>query len=209
MTLTDDRAGSTTAGSRLDAVHPLIADRWSPRAFDPAPLGDDDVALLLEAARWAPSSRNHQPWRFLVGRDGDSTHAGLLAAMAPPNRAWAQRAPLLIAALVRRTDDGVPSHGAYELGLAVAQLTAQAQARGLHVHQIGGFDTAAVEEPFGVPDEFAAVVLLAVGRTGDPALLPDWARGREGAERERLPLEGIAFSGRFGSPLPLDDGFAA
>jgi len=165
--------------------------------------------VLLEAARWAPSSRNSQPWRFLVGRDGDTTHAGLLAAMAPPNRVWAQRAPLIVAALVHRTTDGVPSHGAYELGLAVSQLTAQAQARGLHVHQIGGFDARTVEEAFGVPEAFAVVVLLAVGRAGDPSSLPEWARGREGAPRTRLPLEEIAFAGRFGSPLPLDDGYAA
>jgi hypothetical protein len=103
----------------------------------------------------------------------------------------------------------VPSHGAYELGLAVSQLTAQAQARGLHVHQIGGFDTAAVEESFAVPGDFGVIVLLAVGRPGDPALLPDWARAREGAARERLPLQDLAFADRFGSPLRLDDGFAA
>lgn len=191
----------------VPAVHPLIAERWSPRAFDPAPLGLDDVTALLEAARWAPSARNDQPWRFLVGASDatPATHDGILATLAPPNRAWAQHAPLLVAALVRvEEEDGAErAVGPYELGLAVAQLTAQAGALGLHVHQIGGFDAAALSSAFEVPEQYRVVVVLAVGRLGDPGSLPAWAQAREGAARSRLPLDEIAFAGAFGRPLDL------
>lgn len=208
-------AASRAAGTEV-AIHDLLAERWSTRAFDPAPLHDDDVAALLEAARWAPSAMNHQPWRFLVGRsDGevaDPTHDGLLAAMADSNRLWAQRAPLLVAALARVEEaDGAPrAIGPYELGLAVAQLTVQAHALGLHVHQIGGFSADAVRDAFDVPSAYRPVVLLAVGRLGDDAHLPGWARERETAPRERLPLQEIAFAGSFGEPaLPTREPAAA
>lgn len=210
-------AGTTrpgTARTRSDApgVHPLVADRWSPRAFDTAPLPDAEVVSLLEAARWAPSAMNAQPWRFLVGRtteDGpDATHTGLLGTLAPPNRAWAHRAPVLVAALTRVFEDDGSARAVapYELGLAVAQLTVQAESLGLHVHQIGGFDADAVIDAFEVPVGYRPLAVLAVGRLGDAADLPDWARAREGAARSRLDLEDIAFSGRFGQAF---DGLAA
>jgi nitroreductase len=190
-------------------LHPLLAERWSPRAFDPTPLSDDDVAALLEAARWAPSAMNHQPWRFLVGRqdsDGaDATYKGVFDALAGGNQQWASSAPLLVAALVRTTeDDGAPRTIApYELGLAVSQLTVQAHALGLHVHQMGGFDAAQLSDAFVVPASYTPVVVLAIGRQGDAASLPGWAAERETAPRERLDLDEIAYADGFGLPLAV------
>ncbi|MFN8169089.1 MAG: nitroreductase family protein [Candidatus Nanopelagicales bacterium] len=210
MTVTTVRPGTPAALGRTARteveIHPLLAERWSTRAFDASPLADDEVAALLEAARWAPSAMNHQPWRFLVGRTGaagpDATHAALLEAKAGSNQVWAGRAPLLVAALARVEEaDGTPrTVGPYELGLAVAQLTVQAHALGLHVHQVGGFSADAVSAAFDVPSAYRPVVVLAVGRQGDDEHLPDWARERETAPRERLALEEIAFSGSFGTP---------
>ena len=191
------------------AIHPLLAERWSPRAFDATTLADAEVAALLEAARWAPSAMNHQPWRFLVGRSGadgaDATLQGDLRragrtqpAVGRPGSAARRRAR------TRRGGDGSPrAVGPFELGLAVSQLTVQAHALGLHVHQMGGFDAAAVSAEFDVPAAYRPVVVLAVGRQGDADALPDWARERETAPRERLPLGDIAYADSFGTPLAI------
>ena len=197
---------TATATTTRAALHPLLQERRSTRAFDPSPVAGDALLALLEAARWAPSARNDQPWRFLVGRLGDPTHERIFATLGGGNRAWAGSAPLLVAALVRvREDDGSDRPvGPYELGLAVAQLSLQAAALDLSVHQIGGFDADALAEQFDVPSGYRAVTVLAIGREGDAAGLPDWARAREGAPRTRLPLDEIAFAGRYGVPLDLD-----
>ena len=186
-------------------LHPLLADRWSPRAFDRTPLEDADVTALLEAARWAPSANNYQPWRFLVGRvstDGvDTTYAGLLDSLAEFNQLWASAAPVLIAAAVEveHEDGSAREIAPYELGLAVSQLTVEAAARGLHVHQMGGFDAERLAETFAVPPQYRAVVVLAVGRLGDPETLPTWAAERETAPRDRKPLTEIAFTTTWGN----------
>jgi len=113
-------------------VHPLLAERWSPRGFDRAhELGDDSLTALLEAARWAPSAQNSQPWRFLVTRRGDQARDRLFAALAPGNQAWAGAASALVLVAARTADDdGRPqSHALYDTGQAVAALVTQAQAR--------------------------------------------------------------------------------
>jgi len=195
-----------TASTEVD-LHPLLAERWSPRAFDRTPLEDADVTALLEAARWAPSANNYQPWRFLVGRQGvegaDSTYKGIYDALAEFNQLWASAAPVLVAAIVEvEPEDGSAREIApYELGLAVSQLTVEAAARGLQVHQMGGVDAAQISDEFGVPPQYRTVVVLAVGRLGDPESLPAWAAERETAPRERKPLADIAFAGSWGTPL--------
>ncbi|MGE0818467.1 MAG: nitroreductase family protein [Candidatus Nanopelagicales bacterium] len=196
----------STATTTPAALHPLLAERRSTRAYDASPVHDDALHALLEAARWAPSARNDQPWRFLVGRLGDPTHAAIVDTLGGGNRAWAGAAPLLVAALVRvREDDGSErAVGPYELGLAVAQLSLQAAALDLSVHQIGGFDADALAAVFDVPEGYRAFTVLAIGREGDASGLPEWARARERAPRTRLPLAEIAFAGRYGVPLDLD-----
>ena len=172
-------------------VHPLLAERWSPRGFDRAhELGDDDLTALLEAARWAPSAGNSQPWRFLVTRRGEQAHDRLFAALAPGNQAWAGAASALVLAAARTAaDDGRPQPWAlYDTGQAVAGLVTQAQASGLSVHQMGGFDPAAVRAGFGLADPLTPVVVLAIGRPGEAAGLPGPLAEREAAPRTRRPL---------------------
>ena len=183
----------------------LLAERWSPRAFDGTAVASDDLAALLEAARWAPSANNYQPWRFVVGQtttDGaDATHKGIFDALAEFNQVWASAAPVLVAAIteVEHEDGSVREIAPYDLGLAVSQLTIEAAARGLVVHQMGGFDTDQVSATFGVPSQYRTIVVLAIGRLGDPESLPAWAAERESAPRERKPLAEIAFADTFGT----------
>src|SRR5580765_1613299 len=173
MTALDERI--TTAS----VLHPVLADRWSTRAYDDVPVDAQAIAALLEAARWAPSAMNAQPWRFLVGqRDAngpDVTWQAIYDTLAEGNRIWADRAPVLILAVTQTTnEDGSPRPvAAYELGLAVSQLTTQAHSDGLHVHQMGGFDAASASQALGVPAEFTPYVVIAVGRRGSDDHLPD------------------------------------
>jgi nitroreductase len=175
-------------------VHPLLAERWSPRGFDQEhELGDVDLTTLLEAARWAPSAGNSQPWRFLVTRRGEPAHERLFVALAPGNQAWAGAASaLILVAASTAGDDGRPQPWAlYDTGQAVAALVTQAQADGLSVHQMGGFDTGAVRAGFGLPDSLTPVVVLAIGRHDGPAGLPEPLAARETAPRTRRPLSDL------------------
>src|SRR6201985_709524 len=193
-------------------VHPLLAERWSPRGFDRAhEIGDEALAALLEAARWAPSAGNSQPWRFLVtrrrepGHDrrraapsrgsgsprrGEPAHDRLFAALAPGTQAWAGRASALVLVAARTAgDDGRPQPWAlYDTGQAVAALVTQAQADGLAVHQMGGFDTDAVRAGFGLADALTPVVVIAVGRQDSTVGLPAPLAAREAAPRTRHPV---------------------
>ena len=172
------------------SVHPLLAERWSPRGFDRAhEIGDEALAALLEAARWAPSAGNSQPWRFLVTRRGEPAHDRLFAALAPGNQAWAGAASALILVAARTADDdGRPQPWAlYDTGQAAAALVTQAQADGLAVHQMGGFDTDAVRAGFGLADGLTPVVVLAVGRQDSAAGLPGAAGRPRGGAADQAP----------------------
>ena len=180
-------------------VHPLLAERWSPRGFDRShELGDPALTALLEAARWAPSSQNSQPWRFLVTRRGEDAHDRLFATLAPGNQAWAGTASALVLVAARTaTDDGGPQPWAlYDTGQAVAALVTQAQADGLSVHQMGGFDTAVVRAEFGLDDTLTPVVILAIGRRDGTADLPEPFAAREAAPRTRQPVDDLLLPAR-------------
>src|ERR1700734_3343960 len=187
------RHSLTKAASTTVPVHPLVAERWSPRGFDREhELGDEALNALLEAARWAPSAANSQPWRFLVTRRGEDAHGRLFAALAPGNQAWAGSASSLVLVAARTaTDNGDPQPWAlYDTGQAVATLVTQAQADGLSVHQMGGFDTAAVRAEFGLDGTLTPIVILAARRRRvrtdsgvnranalrPPGIWPPWAR---------------------------------
>lgn len=188
------------------AVHPLLADRWSPRSFDAAhTLGDGELVSLLEAARWAPSAYNAQPWRFLVGRRGDTTYLRILDALIPFNQEWAHASSLLVAAVAQeRVEDGVPQPGpAYDTGLATAQLALQAHALGLHAHQMSGFDADALRASLGVPEGFRPLSVVAVGALAPAELLPPKLRERETAVRERRSGAETFFTHTWGTPLPV------
>jgi len=187
-------------------VHPLLAERWSPRGFDRAhEIGDEALAALLEAARWAPSAQNSQPWRFLVTRRGELAHDRLFAALAPGNQAWAGQASALVLVAARTAgDDGRPQPWAlYDTGQAVAALVTQAQADGLAVHQMGGFDTDAVRAGFGLAGALTPVVVLAIGLPGDATGLPEPLAAREAAPRTRHPLSDLLL------PAPAEHAVAA
>src|SRR3954447_22012816 len=150
-------------------VHPLLAQRWSPRGFDTAHVLDDAaVTALLEAARWAPSANNTQPWRFLIAHRGDEAFDRLRDLLAAGNRGWAPAASALVLVAAQTVDAaGLPRPWAlYDPGQAVAALTVQAEADGLHTHQMGGFDAPAARREFGLDGSLEPVVGIAVGRRG-------------------------------------------
>jgi nitroreductase len=179
--------------ARTDApLHPLLAARWSPRALDPAhELSPEQLTCLLEAARWAPSASNTQPWRFAVALRGSAEHAALLDALAPGNRIWAHAASaLVVAAAETVAPDGAPRPWAlYDTGQAVAHLSVQAEHEGLAVHQMGGFDRDRVRSVLAASDALEPLVVLAVGRRDETVELPEPLAGREAAPRTRLPLD--------------------
>ena len=182
------RAPTTTS-----ALHPLLADRWSPRGFDPAQvLSRSDLVPLLEAARWAPSSGNTQPARWSVTLRDDARHPALVAALSSGNRTWAPRAAALLVAVGLSEDDtGRPYRTwQHDTGQAVAHLSLQAVAEGLHTHQMAGFDAAAVTALLGLSPVQRPVVVVAVGALGGPPLDPALA-ARETAERVRRPLDDL------------------
>ncbi|MEV4491743.1 nitroreductase family protein [Micromonospora coxensis] len=171
---------------------PLLAFRWSPRAFDPdAVLTDDEAASLLEAARWAPSAGNAQPWRFALGHRHDETWKRLLVSLPDRDQHWARHACALV---LGAHTGGDPERSAYDLGQAMAHLTVQATALGLHAHQLVGFDRAALRADLDLPPEVRPLVVTAVGRLGDPFALPEELCLRETALRRRHPLEALLLS---------------
>lgn len=168
---------------------PLLAFRWSPRAFDPtAGLTGDEATSLLEAARWAPSAGNTQPWRFALGHRDDDTWKRLLISLPDGDQRWARHAAAL---LLGAHTGGDPERAAYDLGQAVAHLTVQATALGLHAHQLTRFDRAGLATELDLPAGVRPTVVVAIGRLGDPFALPEDLRDRETALRRRLPLSDL------------------
>jgi nitroreductase len=177
---------------------PLLRDRRSIRAYDEAHvLADDELSVLLEAARWAPSAGNSQPWAFLVGRRGDEAHRAFVELLAPSVRRWAPAASALVFTLNQVAsgpeDDalGYSDYAQYDLGQAVAHLTLQAAALGLGVHQFAAFDHDGLASLAGVPRHWRVTTGLAIGLAVESELAP----------RHRRPLSELAFGGRFGVPL--------
>ena len=180
-------------------IHDLLRQRWSPLAFSDRPVDRRILGSLLEAARWAPSCYNEQPWSFIVAtRDGLAEFEQLAACLVPQNRLWAGRAPVLmlsVAALCFRRNGQENRHAWYDVGQAVAHLTVQAAAEGLYVHQMAGFLPDQARRAFSIPDTHAPVSMLAVGYYGDPAGLPEELRKREQAPRQRKELRDFVFGG--------------
>ncbi|MEU5693559.1 nitroreductase family protein [Actinosynnema sp. NPDC020468] len=180
-------------------MHPIIEGRWSPRAFAADVVAPEVLRVLLEAARWAPSHGNTQPARFLVGYRGDDTFGRIFATLRPGNQGWAGAAAVLLVGMVVTADErGSLPNTEYGLGLAVENLALQAVDLGLAAHQMGGFDREAVRAAFAVPEDVRPVVVIAVGRAGDPASLPEDLREREQRPRRRRPLSETVFTGVYG-----------
>ena len=183
-------------------VHELIAARWSPRAFADRPVEREKLLSVLEAARWAASSYNGQPWRFLLATKAEpEEYERLLTCLIPFNQQWAKAAPMLLVSLAKKDFDhnGQPNaHFFHDVGQATANMALQATALGLQVHQMAGFDGDKVRQGYGVPDEFAPVAAIALGYPGDPEMLPENFKERELAPRNRRPVEEFAFVGAWG-----------
>ncbi len=188
-------------------VDDLIRRRWSPRAFADRPVEPEKLRSLLEAARWAPSSFNQQPWAYVVAtREEPEAFARLLSALMEGNRVWAARAPLLMLSVAKLNFDHngqANRHAFHDVGLATANLVTQATAMGLSVHQMAGFDAAKARELFGIPEGWEPVAAIALGYPGEASSLPAPLRDRELARRARKPLEEFVFSGRWGHTAPL------
>lgn len=190
-------------------VHPLIQHRWSPRAFAERPVEPEKLLSLFEAARWAPSGGNGQPWHFIVGVRGQSaTHARLVEAIKQGNLPWAQPAPVLVLTVATTmTGSGHPNtHAFHDVGLAVANLTFQATALELYVHQMGGFYPDKARELFAIPEGFDPVTMLAIGYLGAPDMLEEPYRQREVTPRTRRPLAEFVFEGEWGRTAAVVDG---
>lgn len=186
-------------------IHDLLRRRWSPRAFDDRPIEPEKLLSLCEAARWAPSSNNEQPWRFIVAnKDHETEWNRLLACLVEGNRKWAYRAPVLIlsVASLNFEDDSTPNrHAFHDTGMAVENLVLQATALGLSVHQMAGFDVEKARADLKIPSGYEPVAMIAVGYPGDLASLPDRLRERELQPRSRRPISEWTFSGQWGEPL--------
>jgi nitroreductase len=184
-------------------VHDLIRHRWSPRAFADKPVPHEVLRSLFEAARWAPSSNNEQPWAFLVATKDDPAYPKLLSTLVEFNQLWAKNAPVLAIAVSKLSfaRNGHPNRNAfYDTGAAVAHLTTEASARGLFVHQMAGFDPQKAKELFTIPADWEAIAAFVIGYPGDPQSLPDTLRDRELAQRSRKPLSEFVMSGTWGQP---------
>lgn len=190
-------------------IHPLLAGRWSPRAIDPDRSVDPAVVTgLLEAARWAPSSANEQPWRFLVTDDRVPDAREQARACLNDGNAWAKAAPVLILSVAQTVwlhntrNPGKEHAGArYDLGAAALSIVLQAAADGLVAHQMGGFDRDRATATFELPDDFAPVTMIAVGYPGNVAQLAEHNQQQEHQPRSRRKLSEIAFHGQWDQGL--------
>ena len=186
-------------------IHDLIKRRWSPRAFSDQPVEAEKLRMLLEAARWAPSSNNEQPWRFIVAtKDHETEWNRLLDCLVEGNRKWAYRAPALIlsVASLNFQEDSTPNrHAFHDTGMAVENLVLQATALGLSTHQMAGFDVEKARADLKIPSGYEPVAMIAVGYPGDLASLSDRLRERELRSRSRQLISEWTFSGQWGDPL--------
>jgi len=188
-------------------VHQLLAERWSPYAFEDRAVPETDLRSLFEAARWAASSYNEQPWSYILATKQDPEQfQRLLSCLVEANRVWAKAAPVLALGIVRlrfarnAKDNRAAVH---DLGLAAGNLLVEATARGLFVHQMIGILPDKARETYGIPEGSEAWTGIAIGYRADPIGLPDALKERDLAPRQRKPLSEFVFSGTWGSPSPL------
>ncbi|WP_112262518.1 nitroreductase family protein [Lentzea terrae] len=184
-------------------MNELISKRWSPRAFSPdATVSDDELRVLLEAARWAPSHGNSQPARFIVGKRGTPTFDAIFETLRPGNKTWAFRASVLLVGCVITADSrGDLPNTEFALGLAMENIALQAVDLGLIAHMMGGFDKTAAHSSFAMPSDVRPLVVMAVGRPGRLEDLPEDLQAREQRERRRHPLSETVFTDTWGQSL--------
>jgi len=190
--------------------HPIqkfLSERWSPCGFEDRPVSNLDLRSLFEAARWAASSYNEQPWNYLVAaRDNPAEFERLLSCLVEANQAWARTAPVLVLGVVSlqfqktKKDNRAAVH---DLGLAAGNLSVEATVRGLSVHQMIGIFPGKAREIYQIPEHFEAWTAMAIGYKADPATLPDALKKRDLTPRQRKPLSEFVFEGHWGQPSTL------
>ncbi len=179
-------------------LHPILAERWSPRGFSQdQEVSDIELATVLEAARWTASAANTQPWRVIVGRRGTEVYDQVFSVLTGGNLAWAGRASVLMITVAKVLNDaGKPQRWAqYDTGQAAAMMSVQAELLGLSIHQMGGFDADRAREVFGLDDSLLPMSAIALGHLDPEAQLPEPFAAREVAPRLRIPLSDIVLDG--------------
>ncbi|MBK7028683.1 MAG: nitroreductase family protein [Bacteroidales bacterium] len=181
-------------------LNDLLYKRWSPRAFSDAPVETEKLQRIFEAARWAPSASNIQPWYFLVGFKGDAVYSGIFETLVEFNQLWVKTAPVLCLAICRvNNPKGTENKTrAYDLGQSVAHLSIQATEEGLYVHQMAGFDADKAAELLNISSDFEVRVAFTIGYTGDAEALHPNLRKMEFEARTRRQLDETVFTGQFG-----------
>ena len=206
MTLTAVEAEHVKQALTTEEVLPVVRKRWSPRAFADREVSQADLKTIFEAARWAPSSNNEQPWRFIVGLRGSQTYQKIGSSLVEFNQAWALKAPVLILGVAKKHfSHGESENGyhLYDLGAATGFITLQAAALGLVTHQMGGYDKNAARKALGIPDEFDLGSAMALGYQGEPSTLTNEKMlQQETLPRARKPLNEIVL-GAWGEPAKL------
>jgi nitroreductase len=206
MTLSAKEVHKLKLAPETANVIPVVLHRWSPRAFAEKPVSDVDLKTIFEAVRWAPSSFNEQPWRFLVGKQGSDTYAKIVSSLWEFNQLWASKAPVLILGVTKTHFTHNNAHNGsalYDLGASAAILTLQAAALGLATHQMAGVDHAKAREVFSIPEEYHVGAAIALGYQGEPATLPsEQMLKQEVAPRSRKELNEFVLSG-WGEALHL------
>ena len=188
-------------------INEIIANRWSPRAFDASKtVSRQQIIALLEAARWAPSSYNDQPWRFIVCDKTSNPTAWQTAfdCLMPSNQSWVKHAPLLLlgcANTILDVNGQANRFAQYDTGAAAINTCLQASALGLAAHQMGGFNADAAREKLNIPAQFTPMSMIAIGYEGNANDLPDDLKARELAERKRKPLGELFFNGGWNAPI--------
>lgn len=199
---------TTSADSLVDKVveteypiESILQNRWSPLAFSDRLVEPEKLGSVLEAARWAASSYNEQPWSFIVAtKDDPAEFDRLLGCLAEGNQEWAKSAPVLMIAVAKlqfERNGNENRHAFHDVGAAEANLAAQATALGLYVHQMAGFDVQKAKEQYNIPEGYEPVDAIALGYLGDPHQLSDRLQQRLAAPRSRKPLKDFVFTGRW------------
>ena len=188
-------------------IEEILRRRWSPRAFSDRNVEAEKLLSLFEAARWAPSSFNEQPWSFIVAtKNKPEEHAQLLTCLGEKNQQWAKLAPVLmvsVASLNFEKTGKLNRHAFHDVGLAMGNLLVEATALGLFVHQMAGFSVEKVRETYGVPPDFEPVAAIAVGYPADPEILPEPFREQEMGPRKRKPVGSFVFENKWGKSSQL------
>ncbi|NER06095.1 MAG: nitroreductase family protein [Okeania sp. SIO3C4] len=185
----------------LNEIHPLIRRRWSPRGFSDKPITEDIAMSLFEAARWAPSSYNEQPWRFIYAMKNDEeAFQKLCSCLVPGNVEWAKNAPMLVLAVAKKTyshNGKHYRHSMHDLGLALGNFTVEATSRDLYLRQMGGFVVDKSREVFEIPNDYEPATMVAVGYLGSVESLTDNFVKTEYKQQVRKPIEELVFNGFF------------